>query len=303
MESIEQVRARLDNIRSIEPILTALRTISLSTLQGALRRLETARVYQAQLREIRRLTLSQMVPKRSRSGREASEASRGCRHLSLLIVGNQRGLCGSFAATVVDAAERALARLRSDASGAGSPEVEVMVLGEHARRESGRRDLEVAWEGSLPVTSVPSLGVAVELSSAAWNRYEGGELDAFEVVYNHYLGAGRYEPRTTRLIPIASPPRPLGGPVWPSPIIETDVHSLLRRADEQLLALSFYQVLLQSTAAEQSSRYQLMDGASENSRRLIEELTLTYQTARQDSVTMEMLELAVSAGLVASEES
>jgi F-type H+-transporting ATPase subunit gamma len=81
------------------------------------------------------------------------------------------------------------------------------------------------------------------------------------------------------------------------------VHSLLRRTDEQLLALSFYQVLLESTAAEQSSRYQLMDGASENSRRLIEELTLTYQTARQDAVTMEMLELAVSAGLVAPEES
>ena len=46
-----------------------------------------------------------------------------------------------------------------------------------------------------------------------------------------------------------------------------------------------------------------MDGASENSRRLIEELTLTYQTARQDAVTTEMLELAVSAGLVAAEGS
>lgn len=303
MESIEQIGDRLDNIRSIEPILTALRTISLSTLQGALRRLENARVYQAQLHELRRLAMSRTPPKRARSDKELAAANRGRRHLALLIVGNQRGLCGPFASVVVDAAEKALARLRSEESGVDTCEVEVMVLGEHARRESRRRDLEVAWEGALPIISVPSLGVATELSSAAWRRYEVGELDAFHVTYNHYLGAGRYESRTIRLIPFPSTPHPLEVPTWPSPVIETDVDSLLSRAEEQLLALSFYHVLLESTAAEQSSRFQMMDGASENSRRLIEELTLTYQTARQDAVTTEMLELAVSAGLVAAEES
>ena len=70
----------------------------------------------------------------------------------------------------------------------------------------------------------------------------------------------------------------------------------------QLTELSFYRVLLESAAAEQSARFQLMEGASQNSRRLIEELTLTYHTARQEAVTEEMLELAVSAGLIRGEQ-
>jgi len=37
--------------------------------------------------------------------------------------------------------------------------------------------------------------------------------------------------------------------------------------------------------------------------RLIEELTLAYHTARQQAITEEMLELAVSAGLIRGQQS
>jgi F-type H+-transporting ATPase subunit gamma len=173
-----------------------------------------------------------------------------------------------------------------------------MVLGEHARREIRRRGLEVAWEGALPVTSVPSFGMAAELAATGLRRYEAGELAAFYVTYNHYLGAGRYAPKTATLIPFPPMDHSEEEPGWPPPVIQTDVRSLCSQAEAQLAALSLYELLLESTAAEQSARFQLMDGASQNSRRLIEELTLTYHTARQEAVTEEMLELAVSAGLV-----
>ena len=85
MESIEQIGDRLKNLRSIEPILTALRTISLSTLQGALRRLESARAYQDQLHELRRLALLWTPPTLARSDRKVAGSDRR-RHLALLIV-------------------------------------------------------------------------------------------------------------------------------------------------------------------------------------------------------------------------
>jgi F-type H+-transporting ATPase subunit gamma len=303
MESIEQIRDRLDNIRGIEPIITALRAIALSTLQGALRRLENVTLYHAQLHQVRRLLLSHGESQPAHPGQETAVDGRGCGRCALLIVGNQRGLCGPFASTVVAAAEATLARLQAAEPGEDPIGVEVMVLGEHARREVHRRGLEAAWEGALPVTSVPSSEMAAELAATGLRRYEAGELDAFYATYNRYLGAGRYEPRTVTLIPLSPMGQPEAKPPWPPPVIETDLHSLYNRVRTQLAALSFYQVLLESTAAEQSARFQLMDGASENSRRLIEELTLTYHTARQEAVTGEMLELAVSAGLVQGEHS
>jgi F-type H+-transporting ATPase subunit gamma len=59
-----------------------------------------------------------------------------------------------------------------------------------------------------------------------------------------------------------------------------------------------YRVLLDSAAAEHSARFQLMEGAAQNSNRLINELTLALQSARQHAITSEMQELASGAGLL-----
>ena len=299
MESIEQVKARLENIRGIEPLLTALRTIALSSQQTALKRLENADPYYAQLLQVQRLALAQALPRSGPRRRGRSVERARCGRCALLIVGSQRGLCGPFSSMVVAKAQQALGELQ--ATDGEFTEVEVMVLGERTRREVHRLGLETTWARPLPVTSVPSLKMATELASEGLRRYQAGELDAFYVTYNHYLGAGRYEPRTTTLIPNVPPGSPQEEPGLP-PIIETDIQSLRDRVTTQLIELSFYRVLLQSAAAEHSARFQLTEGASQNSQRLIEELTLTYHTARQEAVTGEMLELAVSAGLIGGEQ-
>lgn len=41
-----------------------------------------------------------------------------------------------------------------------------------------------------------------------------------------------------------------------------------------------------------------MDAASSNLSRIIEELTLTYHTARQHAITMEMLDLVAGSGIL-----
>jgi F-type H+-transporting ATPase subunit gamma len=296
MESIEEIKARLDNIRGLEPIFVALRTIALSSRRAALRRLEHADLYYAHLARVHTVLVEHLAPDKPR-GHKAEH--KPCGRCALLIVGNQRGLCGPFASTVASAAQQTLRELQASQESAG---IELMVLGTRARREVHRLGLQTTWEGTLPVTSVPPLELATELAAMGMRRYEAGELDAFYAVYNHYLGGGSYEPRVITLIPVSTPARSEEEFPWPPPILETDIRSLYRRVIVQLTELSFYSALLQSTAAEQSARFQLMEGASDNSRHLIEELTLTYHTARQEAVTAEMLELAVSAGLIRSDE-
>lgn len=290
MESAEQVRARLQNIRSIEPILIALRTIALSSLRVALQRSQNANAYQAQLLQVLTLASAHLPPP------DEAHAPRPCRRCALLIVGSQRGLCGPFTSTTVTAAEKALSELQAEGA-----EVEIMVLGEQARREARRRGLQTIWAAALPVTSVPSFQMAADLAATGLRRYDAGGLDAFYVVYNQYLAAGRYESRTVTLIPYSPPPPPEEDALWPPPIVETDAHSLYQWVKRRLTDISLYRMLLGSAAAEQSARFQLMDGASENTQRLIEELTLAQHTARQRAITEQVLELAVSAGLIRGE--
>jgi F-type H+-transporting ATPase subunit gamma len=212
-----------------------------------------------------------------------------------LVVGSERGLCGRFNVAVAGRAERYLAE--QTAAGA---QVELAVLGARVRRVFQRRQQSLAWSGALSATALPPYTLAFDLTRRWLARYEERELDAVDLVYNAYCGMGCYEPTVTRLIPPQLPYEDgtsLSEP-WPPPIIETDPLGLYVRVVEQWAAVGLYGLLLDSAAAEHSTRYQLMEAASQNADRLIAELTLVIQTARQQAITQEMVELAAGAGLI-----
>ncbi len=130
--------------------------------------------------------------------------------------------------------------------------------------------------------------------------YARGELDAVDVAYNAYQRQGGYKPTVLRLVPPTLPTIAPGAweAIWPPPVVETDPLSLYARIVEQYTALRLYELILESAAAEHSARYHLMEAALQNAGRLIDELTLAVQSARRQSITREMQELAVGAGLV-----
>jgi F-type H+-transporting ATPase subunit gamma len=197
-----------------------------------------------------------------------------------------------------------------------------MVLGSRARRVLQQRGYEATEVGTLSLTTLPSLSLAFDLARRWLTAYEEQELDGVDVIYNGYRGTGAYEPTVIRLIPPqfatgeapfaqqAAEPGSGSGEArtsverkesWPPPILDTDPLSLYATVIEQAAAAQLYQTLLDSSAAEHSTRFQLMESATQNADRLIEELTLVIQTARRQAITQEMAELAAGAGLIGRE--
>jgi F-type H+-transporting ATPase subunit gamma len=283
MQDLEQAENRLDNVRIVEPILSALRTISLGSWQAALKRKDGAHRYAERLEA----TLPALSPHIPPDGEERAGA-----RVVALMVGSERGLCGRFNAAVVERTERYLAE--QETAGA---QVELVVMGTRAARILRRRDGAPASPATLPVTGLPSYRLAFDLTRRWLARYEEHELDAVDLIHNAYHGTARYEPAVVRLIPPTLPTPDAAALPWP-PIIETDPASLYARVVEQWTAVRLYELLLESAAAEHSARFQLMEAATQNAERLIDELTLVVQTARQQAITQEMQELAAGAGLL-----
>ncbi|MBC7252084.1 MAG: F0F1 ATP synthase subunit gamma [Anaerolineae bacterium] len=304
MEDLERAQVRLDNIRSVEPILSALRTISLGSWRAALKRREVARRYQERLGNMLP-ALSPHLRTRARRRRlwpwragHSSSPSSG--RIIVLVIGSERGLCGAFNAAVVWRAQRHLERV----SMAGV-QVELMALGSRVTRLLRRRQRHLTWSGPLSVTALPPYSLALQLTGQWLHRYKAHELDAVDVVYNAYRGTARYEPTVVRLLPPhlphpepAEPEGDLSSELWPPPIIETDPQGLYARLMEQWVSARFYELLLESATAEHSARFQLLEGATQNAERLIAELTLAVQTARKQAITREMQDLAAGAGLI-----
>ncbi|MBN1955586.1 MAG: F0F1 ATP synthase subunit gamma [Anaerolineae bacterium] len=289
MEDLERVRERLDNIRAVEPILGALRTISLGSWQAALRQASNLRRYSDRLLGM----LPPLLPTLQAQG--AAQRPRRARPPAqrvIMVVGSERGLCGRFNEAVV---EYAMGYLVSQP--AAGP-LELAALGSRAARLLRRDGHPPAWSAPLPTTSLPPLQLAFELARRWLMQYEAHEVDAVDIIHNHYQGPGRYAPQVTRLIPPRLEAAPATGAAWPPPIIETDPLRIYARIVEQWAATGLYGLLLDSAAAEQSTRYQIMDGATKNTERLVEEMTMAVQDARRQEITREMQGLAVGAGLV-----
>jgi F-type H+-transporting ATPase subunit gamma len=287
----EGIQARLNNIRSVEPILGAMRTIALGSWQAALNRQTRIRRYSQRLSELLPPVVARLGSLKRPTRLFGRRSSPVLSAIEILVIGSERGLCGAFNSSLIQYVEQALEQYASD-----GVEVQMSALGARARRGLERIGHELVWARSLPMTTLPSSGLAHELVHTWLRQYEDRELDAVHVIYNTYTSSTVYEPITVCLIP---PPLPaLSKEPWPPPYIDTDPIQLYTRLIQLWTTTETYRTLLDSAAAEHSARYQLMEGATQNAEHLIDELTLALQAARQQAITSEMQELAVGAGLL-----
>jgi F-type H+-transporting ATPase subunit gamma len=329
MIELERAKFRLENIRSVQPILSALHTISLGSWQAALNQRSRAQGYRERLAALLPLvavhlsgpTMNRLPrkPKRDKSpsgsllkqavdGETGDSSPDESARVIVLVIGSERGLCGRFNAAVVEQTEAHLTEQETN--------TELVALGGRMCRILERRGHQLTWSDALSITALPSFDLARDLSHRWLARYEAREVDAVDLIYNAYRGLGSYEPTVTQLIPpepSLSPPCSRGG--WSrrgnaastggdpdggeSPVIvETDPVSLFAHVVEQLTTTRLYELLLESASAEHAARYELMGAATQNADHLITELTLAIQTARQQAITQEMQELAAGAGMI-----
>jgi F-type H+-transporting ATPase subunit gamma len=287
----EGIQTRLNNIRSVTPILEAMRTISMGSWQAALNRYHGLGRYSERLAGI----LAALLP-RLRGYRDIRPRAR-VETIEALVIGSERGLCGAFNSSLGQYADPIL-----DGYEVSDQRVRLAVLGNRARRSLERVGRSPDWFRAMPMTSVPSIELAHELTQDWLRRYEAREIDAVHVVYNAYLNSQAYEPAVTRVIPPSLPAHSSLPSAWPPPYVDADPVNLVQKLARLWTLSEMYRILLSSAAAEHSTRFQLMEGATQNTQRLIQELTVALQAVRQQAITAEMLDLAAGAGMLGGQQ-
>lgn len=292
MEDIERIRERLENIRSVEPIIGSLRTIAAGGWRLAVRRLEACEEYAENLAEILGVVLPQ-VPRNDLASGFVTLEPVPPRKPAMLVIASERGLCGSFNDIVLEGAERLIAEQQLE-----SELVQIITLGSRAEAHFLRHGRPLLLAQPLPVTRVPSFEIVRHLAVTLQGLLSSDVVDAIDVVYSPYRAGITLPPVSRRWLPIDASALPRGSLRWPSPIIEGDKAALARRALEEWAFVHLFRLVIESSASEQNARFRAMDAATSNLRRLIDELTLGYHVARQHAITMEMLDLVAGAGML-----
>jgi len=293
-ENLERAEDRLDNIRSVEPILSALRTISHSSWQNARRKLHDLRGYRQRLTNLIAYVLPHIKPLLSS---EFSDCGGNLKTI-LLILGSERGLCGRFHIDLVSYLDFTYIKNQEEDS-----DIELWVVGSRLKRRLELRGYPISWFQPTSPSGLPDFDLTFEWLKVLLKEYEEGKVETVLLMHNVATRGGRVQPQTIQFIPPIFSQKSDERPQmqWPPPIIETDPNTLYFRLIEQHLVTLFRQALLESAVAEHSTRFHLMEEATKNAERLMEELKNLVQLSRRQAITQEMEELIVGSGLLKDE--
>ena len=292
MEDIERIKNRLDNIEGVAPILTALRNIAAGSWRLARTRLEASRAFTEELSNIARSVqpLVEGVARAPEGQEEKPHPNTG-----MLVIASERGLCGAFNSVLAAAAERYMEDYRAQGH-----QLQIMTLGARVTRHFRRQGADLLWSESLPVTTIPSLGFVQQILGNLNQQLEAGRLDRVYAVYTPYDPHAAAKPALGQVLPIVfqTPESEIETAEWSEPLLDVRPEIIYERVQRQWALVNLYRIIMESAASEQFARYRVLEGASSNCDRLIEELTQSYHVARQHAITMEMLDLVGGAGLL-----
>jgi len=193
--------------------------------------------------------------------------------VGLVVINADRGLCGRYV-DEVNRAALALLKARGEAK--------LILIGDKAIRYFRR--------GSWPIVKTyrrwerPNLSHARQITRDILDLYtEVGEIHA---VYTEFRGELLQKVRTERLLPI---PVALGKPR--ETLVEPDLPFLLGELGELWLLGRVYRLLLEAKTSEHAARRQAMKAATDNADELLEKLTIQYNKARQQRITLELMDI------------
>ena len=298
--TLEQVQERYQNISSVEPLMDALRTISLGSWQQAINKRSHLTDYHQELQAI----LSHLLPafkalnykkediEKLALQSQMEEESKEKVNL-LIVIGSERGLCGNFNGVIAEKATKVLEANSSDLND------EVWAVGSRLDRYLKRYGVNPSRVQRFSASSLPSINDSVTLINEILTNID--RFNQVTILYNNYLSVTKYVPIQQQLIPFHfATDESLDENFIDEPIVDSDLISLIQQVAKQLLVFNLYDVLMKSATAEHATRFSLMEEASQNAERLLAEINQEFQALRRQIITREMIELAAGAGLIKS---
>jgi len=208
-----------------------------------------------------------------------------------VVVTSNRGLCGAFNSNVIKQTEKLINSTYKDSYDKGN--LSLYCIGKKgAEYFSGHgypvvhQDLEIFdnlnFENALPIAE----GLMKDFSDKKYDR--------IDMVYNQFKNAAVQVLLTEQFLPIL-PPDDDGSNLQVDYIFEPNKEEIVQELVPKSLKIQFFKALLDSFASEHGARMTAMHMATDNATELLKELKLSYNKARQASITNEILEIVSGA--------
>ncbi|WP_022835974.1 ATP synthase F1 subunit gamma [Salisaeta longa] len=303
MANLRDIRNRIDSIENTKQVTRAMKMVAAAKLRKAQERIFNTRPYAYKIRDIIDHLQSELDPTAHPffAARESVEGA------LVVVITADRGLAGAFNANAIKTAETLIANEYAEQKRNGG--LYVLCVGRKGHEHFAARDYQLVGDYRNVFDGL-SVDLARRIIDDAVEGYERGLWDEVQMVYNEFKNTISQNLIAEPLLPI--PEERFQTPVMAEEAETVDVHestngtgvdyifeprpeTILEALVPRFLEYQVWRALLESNASEQGARMIAMDNATSNAEELIEELTLKYNRARQDAITMEILDITSGA--------
>ncbi len=280
-KGMRDIKREIQSKKSTRQITKAMEMVAASKLKKAQNAAEAARPYADKMKEV----VSNIAAGSSGLKHPMLQA-RPIKKTAYLVITSDRGLAGGFNANLL---RNLNATIQSKHK--SKDEYALFVVGRKGRDSFKKRDLPIVHE----VTGLPDdirFSDIKEIANAAVSNFENGTYDELYLVYNRFVNPIQQIPTEKRLLPLGDIGEGVKAAYYeyePSPEKVLDV--LLPQYAETLI----YSAVLESKASEFGARMTAMGNATNNATEMINQLTLSYNRARQAAITQEISEIVAGA--------
>lgn len=287
MASLKEVRVRIASVNSTRQITSAMKMVAASKLRRAQNAIQNMRPYAQKLREIMQDLSNDL------DGADEGEFSKDRGDNSILIVSitSNRGLCGAFNSSVVKECIQLVHNKYSAQYKSGK--VDFYCLGKKGADglvSAGFKPMEVNTE----IFDHLNFGDTIVIAEEIMQMFLDKKYDKVVLVYNQFKNAASQILQAEQLLPVGEVNKEADTnhtETKANYIFEPNKHEILEAMVPKTIKVQLYKALLDSFASEHGARMTAMHKATENADEMLKSLKLTYNKARQASITNEILEI------------
>ena len=274
--SAKDIKNRIKSVENTGQITKAMELVATSKLRQAKRNVEKTRPFFECLEE----TLSD-IKANTRDFSSVYTQKREIRKTCVVVIGGDRGLAGGYNINVFKKANEIIL---------GTPSV-VLPIGKKALEYYEKQGAEIL-EDAFDKADDFRIPHCHEIGAFLATEYKKGTFDRVVVVYTKFVSMLSQVPETKEILPLCNDKCEKKGKIT---IYEPSMETVFDKIVPQYVSGVLYSTVCEALASEHGARRTSMESASKNATRMIDELTLKFNRARQAAITQEITEIVSGA--------
>jgi F-type H+-transporting ATPase subunit gamma len=287
MPTLKDIQLKIAGVKKTKQITKAMNMVATSRLRGAQANMDAFRPYAGKFGEV----LGSLAEK---AGEEASPLlvpKEEVKKIHIVLCTSDRGLCGGFNINLIEKAE-ALIKEKEGADVSFS----FTNFGKKGRDYCRKEECDIVEEHLGVVGSTFDFSVASTAGKKLVDGFLGDDYDEVYVIFSEFLGMAKQDPVAQQLLPIPAIEKEeedldTDEPYQAEHICEPSADELLGELLPRNIYVQLFKALLETSTSEHAARMMAMDNATKACNDMIEDLTLTYNKARQSAITADLMDI------------